>query len=84
MPYFVYILECADKSLYTGITTDIEKRLDQHNGVVKGGAKYTRAHRPVELKYSEELQSRAEALRREHEIKTLARSGKIALIQKRA
>lgn len=48
-PWFVYVLRCSDGSLYTGITTDVERRLDQHNGQTAGGAKYTRPRRPVHL-----------------------------------
>lgn len=80
MPYYIYILRCSDNTLYTGITTDIERRVRQHNGEVKGGARYTRAKRPVQLVHSEELQSRSEATKREYEIKALRREEKEALI----
>ncbi len=64
---YVYIVECRDKTLYTGWTTDIERRIGQHN---KGkGAKYTRARRPVVLKYFEEFDTNREAMKRECEIK---------------
>ncbi|HEY0220735.1 MAG TPA: GIY-YIG nuclease family protein [Candidatus Paceibacterota bacterium] len=83
MPYHVYILKCSDNSLYTGITTNLEKRLREHNGLALGGAKYTRAHRPVELVYVEKYPTRSEALKREHEIKnTLNHQGKLDLINK--
>ncbi|MDP4010833.1 MAG: GIY-YIG nuclease family protein, partial [Candidatus Roizmanbacteria bacterium] len=49
--YFVYILQCADNTYYTGITTDMKRRLKEHNGKVKGGAKYTRVRTPVKLVY---------------------------------
>nr|WP_258239191.1 GIY-YIG nuclease family protein [Arcobacter sp. CECT 8989] len=80
MSYFVYILECSDKSLYTGITTDVKKRLDEHNTSEKG-AKYTKARRPVKLIYFEESQDRSSASKREYEIKKLSRSKKLQLIQ---
>ena len=80
MSYFVYILECSDKSLYTGITTDVKKRLDEHNSSEKG-AKYTKARRPVKLIYFEESQDRSSASKREYEIKKLSRSKKLQLIQ---
>jgi putative endonuclease len=79
-PWFVYILRCADNSLYTGVTTDVEKRLKQHNGIEKNGAKYTRARQPVELVYREHSESRAAACKREHTIKSLKKSEKEYLI----
>lgn len=78
--YKIYILKCSDNSLYTGITTDIEKRLRQHNWEIVGGAKYTLARKPVELMYSEEAENRSEASKRECEIKKLKRSEKLNLI----
>lgn len=80
--WFVYILRCADNSLYTGVTTDINKRLAQHNGIDKNGAKYTQARRPVELVYQETSQSRSGACKREYEIKCLKKSQKETLITK--
>jgi len=77
--YFVYIVECADKTLYTGYTTDLEKRIKNHNES-KVGAKYTKARRPVRLKYSEKLATLSKALKREIEIKNLTRKEKINLI----
>jgi len=77
--YFVYMVRCADETLYTGITTDLERRLDEHNNSDKG-AKYTRARRPVTLVYSEALESRSEASRREWVIKKMNRKRKIELI----
>jgi putative endonuclease len=79
MSYYVYILKCADDSLYTGIATDLEKRVEEHNGVRKGGAKYTRAHRPVRLVYSKKCKTRSEALKREHAIKQMPRTEKMKL-----
>ena len=77
--YFVYMLECADGTLYTGITTDLERRLDEHNNSSKG-AKYTRARRPVILVYSEALETRSLASKREFLIKKLSRNKKLVLI----
>ncbi len=79
--FFVYILECADKTLYIGSTNDLEKRLHQHNNS-KSGAHYTKIRRPVILKYSEKFDAYAEARKREGELKRLKRSEKIALIKK--
>lgn len=73
--WFVYILLCSDNSLYTGSTNDLEKRFLNHkNG--KGG-RYTRSHIPLKIVYSEEFQSKSEALKREIEIKSWRRSKKI-------
>ncbi len=70
--YFVYIVECADTTLYTGITTDVEKRIQEHNHADLG-AKYTRSRRPVQLVYSEPATDRSAAAKREWEIKQLTR-----------
>ena len=77
--FFVYILECRDKTLYVGCTTDLEKRLNQHNNL-KSGAHYTKIRRPVVLKYSETLPSLGEARAREAELKRMKREEKISLI----
>ena len=79
MPYFVYILECSDSTLYTGITTDVQKRLHEHNNTQKG-AKYTKIRRPVKLLHVEELEDRSSASKREYAIKKLKRDQKLALI----
>lgn len=79
-PWFVYILRCADSSLYTGVTTDVDKRLKQHNGIEKNGAKYTRSRQPVALVYQEHSTSRAAACKREHTIKSLKKFEKERLI----
>ena len=84
MMYFVYIVECADKSLYTGSTTDIERRLSEHNGLKSGGARYTRIRRPVRLLYGESLPTLGKARSREAEIKGLSRIEKLALIRSTA
>ena len=75
---FVYILECADGSFYTGWTTDLERRVAQHN--TGRGAGYTRSHRPVKLVYWEEHPDRRSAQRREIALKRLPRARKAALI----
>jgi len=77
--WFVYILQCSDDSLYTGVATDLERRLHEHNHSPLG-ARYTRARRPVEMIYSEQVESRSEACKREHEIKQLNRGQKLNLI----
>jgi len=66
--YYVYIVECADETLYTGIATELARRVEEHNSSEKG-AKYTRVRRPVTLVYSEEYPDRSTASKREYEIK---------------
>ena len=78
--WYVYILECADNSLYTGITIDVERRISEHNHDNKLGAKYTRARRPVKLVYQEKFKTRGLATKREMEIKKLKRAEKKHLI----
>jgi putative endonuclease len=75
----VYMLRCADGTLYTGITTDITRRVAEHNGEGGPGARYTRSRRPVELVHVEAAASRADASRREAAIKQLDRARKLAL-----
>lgn len=82
MNYFVYIVKCKDKTLYTGIATDLKRRIKEHNGILKGGAKYTRGKRPVKLIHSEKYESRIEASRRESEIKKMTRVEKEIIIEK--
>ena len=79
--WYVYILQCKDNSLYTGITTDLTRRLEEHNSSDKG-ARYTRSRRPVKLKFSEVLESRSTASKRESAIKKLTRNDKISLISR--
>lgn len=79
MSWFVYILKCADGTLYTGITTNVEKRVAQHNGEKPGGAKYTAHKRPVEMCYVELAGTRSQATLRELEIKKLSRDRKLLL-----
>lgn len=75
---YVYILRCGDGSFYTGWTNDLEKRVKAHQS--GKGAKYTRAHEPVELVYHECFEEKSAAMRREYEIKQLSRTEKLALI----
>ena len=78
--WWVYIVCCADDSLYTGITTNLERRIAEHNDSKKG-AKYTRSKRPVKLVYSEKHSDRSSASKREYIIKKMSRSNKLKLIQ---
>ena len=77
--WHVYLLRCSDGSLYTGVATDLTRRLRQHNGELVGGARYTQGRRPVELLWSEPCNSRADAQVREAQIKKLSRPDKLAL-----
>lgn len=79
--YYIYILKCSDKTLYTGITVDLERRIKEHNDF-KLGAKYTRARRPVKLVYSKKFRDRSSASKEENRIKNLSREEKISLIKK--
>ena len=78
--YYVYIVKCVDETLYTGIATELDRRIDEHNHSDKG-AKYTRIRRPVTLLYSEEYPDRSAASKREYEIKKkMNRVEKLSLI----
>lgn len=79
MGFFTYILRCADGTFYIGSTNNLEKRLYQHNNL-KSGANYTRGRRPVELVYSETLETFREARQREYQLKCLTRAEKEQLI----
>ena len=79
MPYFVYILRCKDKTLYTGITNDLVKRLAAHRAGT--GAKYTKSHPPDKIVYTEKCRGRSAAQKREAAIKKLSRAEKIKLFQ---
>ena len=79
--YYLYILECHDNTLYTGITTDLVRRVKEHNSS-KLGAKYTAIRRPVKLVYSQEFSDRSEASKHECVIKSLSREEKLKLIKK--
>lgn len=78
MSWFVYILECRDGSFYTGITNDLDARIAAHES--GQGAKYTRGRGPLVLRYSEEFETRSEALKREYAIKRMGRGEKIKLL----
>ena len=80
MEFSLYILECADGSLYTGIAVDVARRLAQHNGDKPKGARYTSARRPVRLVYEAKFPSRSEASKEEIRIKRLGRDQKQALV----
>ena len=73
--------ECADGTLYTGVSTDLSRRLRQHNGELKGGAGYTRARRPVRLVWSEAAADRAGAQRREYVVRRLKVGDKRLLVE---
>lgn len=87
MSHFVYIAKCSDDTLYTGYTTDLVKRLAEHNGeghtvsAKSAGAKYTRGRRPVSIVHSEKFETRSEAMQREYAVKQLKRIEKDGLIQ---
>ena len=76
--WFVYVVRCSDQSLYTGVTTDAGRRIDEHND--GRGARYTRSRGPVKLVYLEKAENRGQALKREHELKRLSAAGKNALV----
>ena len=76
--FYVYILRCADDSLYCGYTTDVEKRFEKHKS--GKGAKYTRSHLPLEIVYIEEFENKSDALKRECEIKSMTRLQKEKLV----
>ena len=78
--YYVYMVECSDGSLYTGITTDVERRILEHNYSFKS-AKYTRSRRPVKLVYSKLVGNRSDASKEEHRIKKLSRAKKLNIIK---
>ncbi len=79
MPYSVYIVRCSDGTYYTGIATDVQRRIEEHNHSPKG-ARYTRTRRPVTLVYSEEHPDRSSASKREYAIKHMTRAEKQNLI----
>lgn len=77
--YFLYILKCSDQTLYTGITKNLDRRLNEHN-FSPLGAKYTSGRRPVHLVFAKEINSRSEALKEEYNMKRLSRLQKLAII----
>ena len=78
--YYTYMLRCTDGSIYTGMTNNLEKRIDEH--LSKKGAKYTKTRRPVELVYYEKFETKEEAMKREYAIKQLTRAEKLLLSKK--
>lgn len=80
--YYVYMVQCRDNTLYTGITTDVQRRLNTHNS--GKGAKYTRSRLPVQLVYQESQPDKSAALKREIAVKKLTRAQKLRLIEEYA
>ncbi|MFW5939232.1 MAG: GIY-YIG nuclease family protein [Halolamina sp.] len=80
--HYVYVLSCADDTLYTGYTTDVARRVAEHDA--GEGAKYTRGRTPVELVHVERFEGQSAAMSREHEIKQLSRTGKERLVESSA
>ena len=78
--WYLYVVECADGSLYTGVTTDVHRRLNEHNKSTKG-AKYTRSRRPVSLVYYEEHVDRSAACKAEYALKKMSRKNKLEYIK---
>jgi putative endonuclease len=81
--WFVYIVRCADDTLYTGLAKDVARRVREHNSNDRRGASYTRGRRPVALVYAEAVQTRSAAAKREYAIKHMIRRKKIALLRAR-
>jgi putative endonuclease len=82
MVHYTYIVQCSNSGLYTGITKQLRKRIDQHNGVAWGGAYYTKMHRPVFLVHIEKFNTKKEARKRELEIQDLSHDEKLSLVVK--
>ena len=82
--WFVYLVRCSDGSFYAGVTTDLERRVRQHNGEIVGGANYTRARRPVALAWYEACENRSVAQQREYSVRRLSRREKQRLAAKAA
>ena len=80
--WYVYMVQCADDSLYTGVTTDVDRRIREHNESTRG-ARYTRSRRPVSLVWQERLTDRAAACRREYEVRQFDRRKKLSLLMDR-
>jgi putative endonuclease len=80
MTWYMYVVLCFDNSLYCGITTNLERRLKQHNGVIKGGAKYTRGRRPCKYVHKEKALNRSDALKKEYRFKKLSKKNKLSYI----
>lgn len=82
--WFLYVVLCSDGTLYTGVTTDLDRRLRQHNGDLVGGAKYTRARRPVTLQAFWLYPGKSPAMKAEHEFKKLSRAEKLRRVRDRS
>ena len=80
--WFLYIVECADGSYYTGITTNLQRRLLEHNYSDSSGSKYTRSRRPVRLVYSEACDNRSDASKKEYAMKKKSRQQKRLIVEK--
>ena len=80
MDWFVYLLECCDGTLYCGITCNLERRLDEHNGILLGGARYTRSRRPVQLVASVSAKNRSEASKLEYLVKKTPKYRKVSVL----
>ncbi|WP_029898546.1 GIY-YIG nuclease family protein [Desulfohalovibrio reitneri] len=80
MAWFVYLLECADSTLYCGVTTDLDRRLAEHNGELPGGARYTRSRRPVRLAAWAERADRSSACALEARVKRARKADKPDLL----
>lgn len=78
--WYIYMVRCADTTLYTGVTTDIRRRVREHNGEIRNGASYTKLRRPVALVYTETTDTRSHAMKRERAIKHLPKQKKELLI----
>lgn len=78
--WVVYLLQCSDNTIYCGVTNNLQRRLRQHNGEIKGGARYTSARRPCALIYQEIYEDKSQAMKREYEIKQLSRIEKQRLV----
>jgi putative endonuclease len=78
--WLVYLLKCSDNTLYCGVTNNLTRRLRQHNGEIKGGAKYTKYRRPCKVVFSEFFNDKSSAMKREYEIKQLSRTQKQSLL----
>lgn len=79
--YFTYIIQCSDKTYYTGVTNDLKKRVKAHNGELRNGAKYTKTRRPVTLMYYEEFKTKSDALKEEYILRHRTRQEKEVLIK---
>ena len=82
-PWYLYVVQCSDGTLYTGVTTDIDRRIDEHNTSSRG-AKYTKARRPVKLVYKRRYANRSEAQSAEYQFKKLLRGQKLQIIKNSA